>query len=198
MSGSNRHGATARIDRVEATVVRVPLDTPTSFATRQVRHRDYLLVRLHTDDGMTGIGFCYCGSTAGGIGALAVRDLLAPVVRGHDPLRVEWLWQAMYREALLHGRTGTVMRALSAIDIAIWDRAATRTFAPDDLHDATGYDPYAGRTVGGWPVTVLRRGEIVVEEGVLRASPGSGRRVPMAVSPAMRPLPDPPAARLDP
>ncbi|WP_052341513.1 dihydropyrimidinase [Salinarimonas rosea] len=83
-------------------------------------------------------------------------------------------------------------------DVAIWDPTATRTFGTDDLHDGTGYNPFAGRTVTGWPVTVLRRGEVVVEDGALAAAPGSGRRVPMAVSPAMRPQADPPAGRLDP
>lgn len=126
----------ARIVKIEGTVVRVPLDTPTSFATRQVLHRDYLLVRVHGDDGVSGIGFCYCGSNGGTIGAAAVRDLLAPVVVGQNPFRVEWLWKAMYDEALLHGRSGTVMRAVSAIDIAIWDRNARSLDLP--LHRYLG------------------------------------------------------------
>ena len=46
------------------------------------------------------------------------------------------------------------------------------------MHDRTGYTPYAGRTVQGWPVTVLRRGEIIVENGRLEARPGSGRFLP--------------------
>ncbi|GGK31881.1 dihydropyrimidinase [Salinarimonas ramus] len=83
-------------------------------------------------------------------------------------------------------------------DVAIWDPAATRTFGANDLHDNTGYNPFAGRSVQGWPVTVLRRGEVVVEDGVLAARAGSGRRIPMAVSPAMTPQANPPAARLDP
>lgn len=125
-----------RIVSIESAVVRVPLDTPTAFATRRVLHRDYLLVKVHTDDGLHGVGFCYCGSAAGSLGAAAVRDLLAPAVLGHDPFRVEWLWQAMYGEALLHGRAGTVMRALSAIDIAIWDRNARSVGLP--LHRYLG------------------------------------------------------------
>jgi len=128
--------SSVHIETVEATVVRIPLDTPTSFATRNVLHRDYLLVRVTGSDGFTGIGFCYCGSTAGSIAAAAVRDLLAPVIEGQDPFRVEWLWQTMYQESLLHGRTGTVMRALSAIDIAIWDRNARSTGLP--LHRYLG------------------------------------------------------------
>jgi dihydropyrimidinase len=59
--------------------------------------------------------------------------------------------------------------------------------ADDSLHDNVGYTPFAGRTLRGWPVTVLRRGEVVISGGKLHAAPGSGRRQPMALAPAMRP-----------
>ncbi len=120
----------AKIDSLSFCVARVPLDSVTSFATRTVSERHYLLVRLHTDDGGRGIGFCYLGSKAGSLGVVAVRDLLGPVLLGQDPYRVEGLWHEMYRDALLHGRTGTVMRALSAIDIALWDRNARAANLP--------------------------------------------------------------------
>lgn len=59
-------------------------------------------------------------------------------------------------------------------DIAIWDAARKVTLA-DNLHDNTGYNPFSGRTITGWPETVLRRGEVVVSEGTLKAVAGSGR-----------------------
>src|SRR5262249_6369878 len=114
----------ANIDRVQTCTVRVPLDVETSFATRKVAAREYCLVRVKTADGAEGLGFCYAGSSGGSIVAAAVRDLLAPVLIGQDSHRVEGLWQDMYQEALLHGRTGSVMRALSILDNAIWDRNA--------------------------------------------------------------------------
>jgi dihydropyrimidinase len=43
------------------------------------------------------------------------------------------------------------------------------------MHDLTGYTPYAGRTLRGWPVTVLSRGRVVVDDGKRMAAPGSGR-----------------------
>lgn len=116
--------ARSKIESVEACTVRVPLDNPTSFATRDVLARDYGLVRVRTDDGVEGIGFCYGGNKAGSLVTQAVRELLAPVVIGQDSYRVEGLWHDMYQESLLHGRAGSVMRALSIIDIAVWDRNA--------------------------------------------------------------------------
>jgi dihydropyrimidinase len=43
------------------------------------------------------------------------------------------------------------------------------------MHDLTGFTPFAGTTVTGWPVTVLRRGSDVIADGKLVAKPGSGR-----------------------
>ena len=63
-------------------------------------------------------------------------------------------------------------------DIAIWDPNKSVTLADEMMHDRTGYTPYAGRTVQGWPVIVLRRGEAIVENGRLDAEPGSGRFLP--------------------
>src|SRR5690606_18549989 len=56
--------------------------------------------------------------------------LLAPKLIGQDAHRVEGLWTEMYQEALLLGRTGGVMRALSAIDTALWDLNARSANLP--------------------------------------------------------------------
>lgn len=113
-----------RIAAIEAATVVVPLGRPMAFARRGVAERHYTLVRLKGDDGITGIGFCYAGHAGGRIATLAVRELFAPLLVGEDPFRVEGLWERMYFDAQLHGRAGSVMRALSAIDIALWDRNA--------------------------------------------------------------------------
>ena len=119
-----------RIASVEATTVSVPLHAPTAFSTRTVHARRYTLVRVRGDDGVAGIGFCYAGSRAGELSTLAVRELLGPVVAGQDAHRTEGLWRTMYEEALLHGRAGSVMRALSAVDVALWDRNARAAGLP--------------------------------------------------------------------
>jgi L-alanine-DL-glutamate epimerase-like enolase superfamily enzyme len=120
----------ARIETVSVCTARVPLEVPTSFSTRQVLARDYALVRLRTDDGVEGIGFCYGGSSAGTLVAHAVCDLLGPLLIGQDSFAVERLWEKMYREALLQGRAGAIIRALSILDIALWDRNARAAGLP--------------------------------------------------------------------
>lgn len=119
-----------KITSVDARTLTIPLDIKTSFSTRQVTERCYTIVRVHGDDGTSGIGFCYAGSHAGGIVTAAVRDILAPVINGQDAHRVEGLWSEMYQASLLHGRTGSVLRALSAVDIALWDRNARAAELP--------------------------------------------------------------------
>ena len=112
----------SKISAVRARAISIPLDSATSFASRLVKERHYGIVEVSGDDGFKGIGFCYVGSSGGSIFPEIVTSLLAPVLLGQDPYRVEGLWGEMYQETLLQGRAGTVMRAISALDIALWDR----------------------------------------------------------------------------
>jgi L-alanine-DL-glutamate epimerase-like enolase superfamily enzyme len=59
-----------------------------------------------------------------------VQILLAPLLLGKNALNVEGLWSEMYQDTLLHGRAGSVMRALSIVDIALWDRNARAVGLP--------------------------------------------------------------------
>jgi L-alanine-DL-glutamate epimerase-like enolase superfamily enzyme len=120
----------ARIESVCTRTVRVPLDTATAFATRRVLARDYSLVRVETNAGVAGIGFCYGGSSGGALVSHAVRELLGPLLIGQESHAVERLWEQMYREALLHGRAGAVHRAVSILDIALWDGNARAAGLP--------------------------------------------------------------------
>lgn len=141
----------SRIARVEARSVRVPLPQRTGFSGRSVDDRWYTLVRVIGGDGSTGIGFCYAGSDAGMVSTMAVRELFAPVAVGADPHATAGLWERMYRLALLHGRAGSVMRALSAVDIALWDLNARTAGLP--LHaylGGLGADGVSAYASGGY------------------------------------------------
>src|SRR5437588_6985144 len=73
----------------------------------------------------------------------------------------------------LYPKKGTIAVGSDA-DIAIWDPERETTVTAGKLHDNVGYTPYEGRHVHGWPVTVLSRGRIIVEDGKLAAPRGSG------------------------
>lgn len=119
----------AKIDSISVATVRVPLNVATSFATRTVSARDYGLIKVRAG-GVEGIGFCYAGSSGGILVAQAVEQLLAPLLIGSDTHLVEGLWQRMFQETVLHGRAGSVMRAISIVDCALWDLNARAAQLP--------------------------------------------------------------------
>ena len=88
--------------------------------------QDDLVVRIHTDEGITGIG--EVDSSPELVQALvqapsshAVAVSLRDVLIGEDPLDVERLWHKMYRGLIYFGRRGIAIHAISGLDIALWD-----------------------------------------------------------------------------
>ncbi len=68
-----------------------------------------------------------------------------------------------------------VIRPGSDADFALWDPDHERTVRWADLHDNVGYSPWEDHRIKGYPETVVRRGELVVERFEPCAAPGSGR-----------------------
>jgi D-arabinonate dehydratase len=109
-----------RIKRVEAFAISIPLPAPVSDAVRVITHRDHYFVRVTTDDGLTGTGFTlgYDASLA----MVALTDVIyRPILVNADPMASSQLWSEMYRQSIQAGRRGAALRAISAIDIALWD-----------------------------------------------------------------------------
>ncbi len=97
---------------------------------------------------------------------------------------VEWTSTAPARLYDLP-RKGTIAVGLDA-DLAIWDPSCETTLT-DTLHDNTGYNPYRGRRIKGWPETVIQRGAVLVDKGQLHARPGQGRLMLREAGPATQP-----------
>lgn len=139
------------ITTLRAIAVRVPVQQPTRMATRVLDKRDYVLVTAARDDvDVEGIGYVYAGTTGGAMVAEAVNALLAPVLFGRDADDIVGAWDAMYQETLLHGRRGAVLRAISAVDIALWDLAAKKAGLPLARMLGGGLDPVPAYASGGY------------------------------------------------
>ena len=87
----------------------------------------------------------------------------------------------------LYPRKGTIAVGTDA-DMAIWDPERKVTVTADMLHDNTGYTPYEGMELTGWPVQVVSRGRVVVEDGELHAEQGSGIFQPCDKPESAKPL----------
>jgi L-alanine-DL-glutamate epimerase-like enolase superfamily enzyme len=111
-----------RITEVEAIVLRQPaLDTERADGSQ-----DNLVVRIHTDAGITGVAevdsspeVVKAAIEAPSSHAVAIG--LREALLGEDPLDVERLWRKMYRQAIYYARRGAGMHAISGLDIALWD-----------------------------------------------------------------------------
>ncbi|MCZ6676770.1 MAG: galactonate dehydratase [Candidatus Poribacteria bacterium] len=80
--------------------------------------RMYVYVKLHTDEGIVGIGEAACSGKEGAlIGAL--RDAEQCLI-GENPFQIERIWQLIYRTAFWRGGP-VLIGALSGIEHALWD-----------------------------------------------------------------------------
>src|SRR5258708_4787621 len=86
-----------------------------------------LWVHLHTDDGLIGLGETFYIPAA--IEAI-IHDFAAPLLLGQSAFDRERHWQALFSYANFFGHAGAEMRAISAIDIALWDLLGQHTQQP--------------------------------------------------------------------
>jgi L-alanine-DL-glutamate epimerase-like enolase superfamily enzyme len=122
-----------------------------------------LFVRVHTDEGLIGLGETYRNpeAVAGFIHGTAAAHLL-----GQDPLRIDYHWRRLYEAGLTFKGRGAEVRGLSAIDIALWDIFGQATGQP--IYGLLGgasrerirvYNTCAGygygRNISGLPTTGL-------------------------------------------
>lgn len=83
--------------------------------------KDVVVVRVRTEDGITGYGEAH-HALAPTVVAELVNTSLAPLVIGEDALAVEHVWERMYaRQGQTHGPGWAIYKAMSGIDMALWD-----------------------------------------------------------------------------
>ena len=104
-----------QITSIETFVLRCPLPRPFGWSQGWIEERTTCLVRIGTDEGVTGWGE--------GAGPALIGSF-APLLLGQDPRNRLGIWQRMFN-ALYNGGVTSGMggSAISAVDIALWDIA---------------------------------------------------------------------------
>src|SRR4051812_34315992 len=160
-----------KITAVETTVVRMPMriEGPTPRMGGSPRtDMDILLVRVDTDEGITGWGEAF-GHRAIPTTRTAIDVLIAPLCIGRDPANINEL--SLEIQHALHGggRNGPVIYGLSGIEIALWDIAGKVAGKP--LYQLLGgsnrkdVPAYASLLRYGEPAAVAHYADQALERG---------------------------------
>lgn len=115
-----------RITGMRSIIVELPTDllelaNPLGNVVRVHRKWDFVICYLHTDEGITGMGYVWTP----GYGPYALKSVLDTVlaveVTGENPLENERLWHKMWGATNYFGRRGLAVMAMTAVDVALWD-----------------------------------------------------------------------------
>jgi len=107
------------IDRLDVSVYSIPLPEPEADGTL-TWDRVTVVLAEPVAGGVRGLGFTYGAAAC----AAYIRDKLADVVVGRDPMDVPGTWAAMVRAIRNDGRPGLVSSSIAAVDAGLWDLKA--------------------------------------------------------------------------
>lgn len=106
-----------KIKKIETFVLTDNLEKSFFFSQWEYKQRKICLVKITTENGTIGWGEGYGPADVLAAGV----NYLSQYVIGENPLNSEIIWQILYRRTLDYARSGILMAAVSAIDVAVWD-----------------------------------------------------------------------------
>src|SRR6516164_6068246 len=158
-----------KITRIEPIHLRLPV-----VNERCDGSQDTLVVKVHTDAGIAGVGEVDSSPSI----AKAIIDApishqicrgLAECVLGQDPFEIDRLLHRMYEGSIFFGRQGAVIQAMSGVEIALWDIVGKATDRP--VYQLLGggfrkrFRAYASILFGDTPAQTERIGRNLAEAG---------------------------------
>ncbi len=160
-----------KITAIGTEVLRLPFPhdgPPLVFAGKPRNGMEMLLVRVDTDEGVTGWGEAF-GPGIWSATRATIEALIEPMCIGRDATQIAPLQDELQRKLHSLGRSGSVLYALSGLDIALWDIAAKRAGLPLSRL----LDPAARREVHAYasllrytqPELVARKSREAIERG---------------------------------
>ncbi len=108
-----------RITSVEASVYRIPTETPEQDGTLTWNDTTLILVKV-AGGGRAGTGYTYGHPAA----AVLINDTLATLVTGKNLFDIPAIFQSMVSAIRNNGTSGIAMIAVSGVDTALWDLKA--------------------------------------------------------------------------
>jgi len=136
MNFSASTGNAVKISKIDTLRVSIPFENDgprvglrPSLDSRPWTHMECLMARVEADDGVVGWGEAFGHFVNGGTQEI-LNSLVAPWFIGKDPREILSLTDEAQRGFHGFGRSGPVVYALSAIDIALWDMNAKRAGQP--------------------------------------------------------------------
>jgi D-galactarolactone cycloisomerase len=159
-----------KISAISTILIHIPYETggATQLAGQSWTQMAILLVKVETDVGLTGWGEAFGHAIAAATKA-TLDTMAAQHFIGRDPTDISGLMAEMFQKLHLFGRNGSVIYALSAIDIALWDIAGKRAGLP--LHVLLGgaqqreVEAYASLLRYGEPALVAKNAARAVADG---------------------------------
>ncbi len=121
-----------KIAKVDAIPLQIPFDhggKPGGWGGQPWAKLDMVLIRVETDNGITGWGEAFSYNCRRAVQA-AFEDMVAPIVVGRDARDIGRLMHELQQGLHLFGRYGITIFALSGLDIALWDIAGKAAGLP--------------------------------------------------------------------
>jgi L-alanine-DL-glutamate epimerase-like enolase superfamily enzyme len=158
-----------KITRVEPIHLRLP-----DVNERCDGSQETLIVKVHTDAGIVGVGEADSSSLV----AKAIIEApishkicrgLAECVIGQDPFEIDRLVHRMIEGSIFFGRQGAAIQAMSAVEIALWDIVGKAVGRP--VYQLLGggfrktFRAYASILFGDTPAATERIGRDLVQQG---------------------------------
>jgi L-alanine-DL-glutamate epimerase-like enolase superfamily enzyme len=172
---------------------RVPQGQNVRLGIGRAVKRDAVLVKVETEDGITGWGEAHHGRCPGAIAKL-VDTTISELVVGMDAFDVAGVWQRVYQMQLAsHGTGYAAAMALSGVDLALWDIRAKAAGWP--LYKLLGgaskpIRAYAGGISLGWqdPASLAEEAAGYISKGyrAIKLRVGDNPRADVARATAVR------------
>lgn len=119
-----------KIKDIQTTLLSVPLNPPIADSTHLLKHIQWVVVDVFTDEELTGnslmLTFDYGPELLRRIVDVELKKLLV----GKDPQDIPGVWQMCYSHCEYIGQAGIGAWGIAAIDIALWDILGKKLGAP--------------------------------------------------------------------